>query len=89
MSAGECKAQRTLTTQEAEEKAGLVQRICAPMKTSRRQPIGSLKSHMEIKAIFRRKSVLRHSLKRGLKFQVTTEMSFPDKGQQVLLINYY
>lgn len=33
MSAGECEAHRTLTTQEAEKKAGLVQRVRAPMKT--------------------------------------------------------
>lgn len=61
------------------------------MKTSRRQPIRSLKSHMEMKAIFTEKSVLRHGIRTRLKFQVTMEMSFPDKASicfLLIIINY-
>lgn len=46
---------------------------------------------MEIKAIFRGKSVLRHSIRTRLKFQVTMEMSSPDKASRcflLIIINY-
>lgn len=46
---------------------------------------------MEIKAIFRGKSVLRHSIRAELEFQVTMEMPFPDKACKcflLIIINY-